>query len=73
MLETAFRHFLAGRNGDETKAKDEILYHEAFNIVKVRWPCGLSTIADTHPQTFMQTSTKHTVSYNAAHLCFEAS
>ncbi|KAH7097493.1 alpha/beta-hydrolase [Auriculariales sp. MPI-PUGE-AT-0066] len=44
MLETAFKHFLAQRNG-EVKAKDEILYHEAFNIVK----------------TFMQTSTKHAV------------
>ncbi|EJD46838.1 alpha/beta-hydrolase [Auricularia subglabra TFB-10046 SS5] len=46
MLETAFRHFLAQRHGsDEFKAKDELLYDEAFHIVK----------------TFMQTSTKHTV------------
>lgn len=36
MLETAFRHFLSFKHGsDETKAKDELLYDEAFNIVKV--------------------------------------
>ncbi|KZV82439.1 alpha/beta-hydrolase [Exidia glandulosa HHB12029] len=36
LLETAFRHFLSSKHGsDEFKAKDELLYDEAFNIVKV--------------------------------------
>ena len=46
MLSTLAKHYLAARQADDSKAKDEFLYHQAFNVVKVRLPpliasCGL--------------------------------